>query len=221
MFKKLMIAAISASFLASASFAETNVIGFKISTGNLAASGSETTNQATTVTQKERDADFEMGSIFVERQYETTDKFNITIGLDYVPLTADVASLGGADGHDAKISAGNLFTAYLQPTFMVNDSVSLFGRIGYAHGDLEITEMSRQATTAGTASTDANQDKTLEGVVYGIGAQMNRAFGPFNFIRLEATQTDFDSIKHTNSNSKTLTADAEMELISLSIGKTF
>ena len=222
--KKLIIAAISASFVASAAFADSTNIGFRISSGNLAASGSETTNQASTVTQSERDADFEMGSIFVERQIETNDKFSITIGLDYVPMTASVASLTGGDGTDAKVSAGNLFTAYLQPTFIVNDNVSVFGKVGYASGDLEITNISRQATAAATgdsASTDGPQDKTLEGTMYGIGAQINPASGPIGFIRLEYTQTDFDKISHTNSNSKVLTADAEMELISLSIGKSF
>ena len=57
--------------------------------------------------------------------------------------------------------------------------------------------------------------------MFGIGAQMNIATGAFDFIRLEATQTDFDKISHTNSNSKVLTADAEMQLITLTIGKSF
>ena len=221
MFKRLIIAAISASFVASAAFADSTNVGFRISTGNLAASGTETTNTATNVTQAEKDASFEMGSIFVERQIETTDKFNITVGLDFVPITADIAKLDGGDGFDATVSAGNLLTAYVQPTFNITDTISIFGKVGIAKGDLEISEISRQATTAGTASTDVAQDKKLEGMVYGIGAQMNRAIGPFDFIRLEATQTDFDKITHTNSNSKVLTADAEMELISLSIGKSF
>jgi len=144
--------------------------------------------------------------------------------LDYVPMTASVASLTGGDGTDAKVSAGNLFTAYLQPTFIVNDNFSVFGKVGYASGDLEITNISRQATAAATtdsASTDGAQDKTLEGTMYGIGAQINPVSGPIGFIRLEYTQTDFDKISHTNSNSKKLTADAEMELITLSIGKSF
>jgi len=222
MFKKIIVAAISASFLASAAFADSTNIGFRISSGNLAASGTENTNlSGTDVTQKERDANFEMASFFIERQFETSDKFNIILGLDYVPITAEVASLGGTTGFNAKVSAGNLFTAYLQPTIIVNDNISVFGKVGFASGDLEITEISRQATTAGTASTDVAQDKSLEGTVYGIGAQMNRATGPFDFIRLEVTQTDFDKISHTNSNSKKLTADAEMQLITLSIGKSF
>ena len=219
--KKLIIAALSATFIASVAFADSTNIGFRLSSGNLAASGTETTNSGTTVTQVEKDSNFEMGSIFVERQIENSDKFNMVIGLDYVPMTADVATLGGDTGFNAKVKAGNLFTAYLQPTIIVNDGVSLFGKVGYASGDLEITDIARQATTAGTASTDKAQDKTLEGMVYGIGAQINRAFGPMDFIRLEATKTDFDQIKHTNSNSKVLTADAEMELITLSFGRSF
>ena len=222
MFKKIIIAAISASFLASAAFADSTNIGFRISSGNLAASGTENTNlSGTDVTQKERDANFEMASFFIERQFETSDKFNIILGLDYVPITAEVASLGGTTGFNAKVSAGDLFTAYLQPTIIVNDNISVFGKVGFASGDLEISSIARQATTAGTASTDAAQDKSLEGTMYGIGAQMNRATGPFDFIRLEATQTDFDRITHTNSNAKTLTAKAEMQLITLSIGKSF
>tara|TARA_B110000093_G_C12746035_1_gene316440 strand:- start:1 stop:672 length:672 start_codon:yes stop_codon:yes gene_type:complete len=223
MFKKLIIAAISASFVASAAFADSTNVGFRISTGNLAASGTETTNTATNVTQAEKDANFEMGSIFVERQIETTDKFNITLGLDFVPITADIAKLDGGTGFDATVSAGNLLTAYVQPTFNITDTISIFGKVGLAKGDLQISEISRQATAAGngTASTDVGPEKSLEGMVYGIGAQMNRSFGAFDFVRLEATQTDFDKITHTNSNSKVLTADAEMELISLSIGKSF
>ena len=222
--KKLIIAAISATLFASVASADITNVGIKLSSGNLAASGTETTNSSTTVTQTERDADFEMGSVFVERQIETSDKFNLTIGLDYVPMTAEVASLGGSTGFDATVSAGNLFTAYLQPTFIVNDNVSVFGKVGYASGDLEITNISRQATAAATgdsASTDGPQDKTLEGTMYGIGAQINPASGPIGFIRLEYTQTDFDKISHTNSNSKKLTADAELDLITLSIGKSF
>jgi len=219
MLKKLIITAISASLVASAVFADSTNVGFRISAGNLAASGTENTNlSGTNVTQAEKDADFEMVSIFVERQLETSDKLNIIIGLDYVPLTAEVASLGGSTGFNATVSAGNLFTAYVQPTFIVNDTISIFGKVGFASGDLEITDISRQATTAGTASTDTAQDKGLEGTMFGIGVQKNTAAA---FIRLEATQTDFDTISHTNSNSKKLTADAEMQLISLTIGKSF
>ena len=52
----------------------------------------------------------------------------------------------------------------------------------------------------------------------GLGVQRNLDMG---FLRLEATMTQFDEISHTNSNSKVLKADADMNMISLSVGKTF
>ena len=155
MFKKIIIAAISASFLASAAFADSTNIGVRFSSADLSASGSENTNLAgTDVTQKERDASFEMPSIFVEKQFETNSMLNIAVGLDFVPLTEDVATLGGGDGTDAKVKAGNLITAYIQPSISINESISVFGKIGYAQGDLDINDITRQATAHGTFSTD-------------------------------------------------------------------
>ena len=225
MFKKIMIAAISASFLASAAFADSTNIGVRFSSADLSASGSETTNlTGTNITQKEREASFEMPSIFVERQFETNSMLNIAVGLDFVPLTEDVATLGGGDGTDAKVKAGNLITAYIQPSISFGENISVFGKIGYAQGDLDINDMTRQATaaeTSDTASTDLTTSKSLRGPVLGLGVQFNKDMGPFSFVRLEATRTDFDEINHTNSNGKKLKADAEMELVSLTIGKNF
>ena len=223
MFKKIMIAAISASFLASAAFADSTNIGVRFSSADLSASGSETTNlTGTNITQKEREASFEMPSIFVERQFETNSMLNIAVGLDFVPLTEDVATLGGGDGTDAKVKAGNLITAYIQPSISFGENISVFGKIGYAQGDLEINDITRQTSSHGTAvSTDLTTSKSLRGPVLGLGVQFNKDMGPFSFVRLEATRTDFDEINHTNSNGKKLKADAEMELVSLTIGKNF
>ena len=222
MFKKIIIAAISASFLASAAFADSTNIGVRFSSADLSASGSENTNlSGTDLTQKERDASFEMPSIFIEKQFETGSMFDIAFGLDSVPLTEDVATLGGGDGTDAKIKAGNLITAYIQPSISVTEDISVFGKIGYAQGDLDINDITRQATTAGTASTELKADKKLKGPVLGLGVQFNKDIGPISFVRLEATRTDFDQINHTNSNGKVLKADAEMDLVSLTIGKSF
>ena len=225
MFKKIIIAAISASFLASAAFADSTNIGVRFSSADLSASGSENTNlSGTDLTQKERDASFEMPSIFIEKQFETGSMFDIAFGLDFVPLTEDVATLGGGDGTDAKIKAGNLITAYIQPSISVTEDISVFGKIGYAQGDLDINDITRQATAAETsdsASTELKADKKLKGPVLGLGVQINKDLGPISFVRLEATRTDFDQINHTNSNGKVLKADAEMDLVSLTIGKSF
>ena len=222
MFKKIIIAAISASFLASAAFADSTNIGVRFSSADLSASGSENTNLAgTDLTQKERDASFEMPSIFVEKQFETNSMLNIAVGLDFVPLTEDVATLGGGDGTDAKVKVGNLITAYIQPSISFGGNISVFGKIGYAQGDLDINDITRPATAHGTFSTDLKTSKSLKGPVLGLGVQINKDMGPFSFVRLEATRTDFDQITHTNSNGKVLKADAEMDLVTFTIGKSF
>ena len=229
MFKKLIIAAFSASFVVSAAFADSTNIGVRISAGELSATGSETTDQATTVTQSNQSSDFSLPSIFVERQIDLTSymdsEASVSFGLDYVPLTAELKSVtgeNGGQGVDADIKAGNLFTAYIQPTFSVNEDVSVFAKVGYAQGDLKVSNVTRTTNTDGeTAPTDTGASLTLEGPVYGIGAQLNKDGGVFNFIRIEATRTDFDSVSYTNSNAKVLTADAQMDLITLTIGKSF
>jgi opacity protein-like surface antigen len=231
MLKKIIIAVTSASFLVSAAFADSTNIGVRLSHSMFGASGSETTdsgsiNSGGAAVKHDKDANFTLPSVFVERQIEMNSGFSMGLGLDFVPLTAEIETLGGGDGTDAKIKAGNLVTAYLQPTFAVNETVSVYGKLGYAQGDLDISSITRQAGSASQTgdvqSTDGpSVDKDLEGPVYGLGVQMNNEMGLFSFIRLEASRTDFDEISHTNSNGKVLKADAEMDLITLTIGKSF
>ncbi len=114
--------------------------------------------------------------------------FNVSLGLDFVPLTEEVAKLGGGNGTDATVSAGNLMTAYIQPSFKVNETLSVFAKAGYSQGDLEITNVTRQAQTSvqtgDDQSTDGNQDKNLKGTILGVGVQMNNDLGVFNFFCL-------------------------------------
>ena len=156
--------------------------------------------------------------------YESKNKNipNLAIGLDAVPMTAEVDKLGGGDGFDATVEVGNLMTAYIQPMFNTGGNVSLFLKAGISSADLDITNTSRQATTGATtnnaASTDGDQEKSLDGTMYGAGIQMITGSG---FLRLEGTVTDFDEITHTNSNGKIVKANSELTRISLSFGKSF
>ena len=231
MFKKIIIAAISASFIASAAIADSTNVGVRISAATMSASGSETSDLAgsnsggAVVTQASKEADFQLPSLFVELQFNINGAFSLSLGLDFVPLTEEVDKIGGTTGTSASLKAGNLLTGYIQPTFSVNENISIYGKIGYASGDLEIRDLVRQATVASQtddiASTDVKNDSTLEGPVYGYGVQMNNDSGLISFVRLEVTHTEFDQIKHTNSNGKVLKADPEMDLITFTIGKSF
>jgi hypothetical protein len=224
--KKLTIAFISVIFLAAS--AQADSVGVRISQANMDASGSHTTNSTTAgalggggaAVNASGNADFMVASLFAEKDIELGG-MNMSIGLDVIPFTTEVDKLGGSDGFDATIEVGNLITAYIQPTFDLGD-MSVFAKVGYSQADLDITNISRQATTAGSASTDGNTGKSLEGMMFGAGVQKAVShMGGDGFVRLEATVTDFDEISHTNSNGKVVKADAELTMISLSIGKTF
>jgi outer membrane protein W len=224
--KKILAITAGLIFVATSAFAGSTNVGISITNTTLAASGTETTNSGSTVTQAEKDGSATLASLFVEKEFEIKDKFNVSLGLDFVPMSGEIAKLGGGTGTDVKVEAGKLLTVYVQPTYLVNDKVSLYAKAGYSQGDLDITEISRQATAAqgaygatDSASTDSDQSKDLEGTVLGFGAQIN--MNNDLFVRFDASRTDFDTISHTNSNSKRLTADAEMDRISIVIGKSF
>ena len=224
--KKILTLTASFVMVASSVFAGSTNIGLSVTNAKLSASGTDTVNSAgsggggAASAIAEKDGSATLASIFVERQFETQkDGLSISLGLDFIPMTGEIAKLDGGNGTDAKVEAGKLLTLYVQPTFLINDKVSLYAKAGYAQGDLDITEVTRQATTAGTASTDTDQSKDLKGTVLGFGAQI--AMNNDMFIRFDASRTDFDTINHTNSNTKKLTADAEMDRVSFVIGKSF
>jgi len=216
MIKKITIALFALLLGNAVANADSTNIGLKVSYGTMDASGSHTTNDSATVNAS-GDASFPFGSIFIERQI-STDNMDIALGLDINPTTQEVDKLGGGDGFDATVDMGNLYTAYIQP-MKKSGNVTFFAKLGYSQADIDITNISRQATTAGTASTDGPQSKSLEGPMFGLGIQVDTASS--SFVRLEASRTDFDEISHTNSNGKVVKAEAELDAVSISFGKSF
>jgi len=218
--KKILISTILAAFFAFSASADTN-IGVSISYANMDASGSHTTNSASggsggSAVKASGDANFEMASFFIEKEVDAGG-LSLAIGLDMLPMTTEVDKLGGGDGFDATVEVGNLMTAYIQPMFDAG-AMTLFLKAGVSSVEVDISDISRQTTNAGTASTDSDQNKTVDGTMYGAGIQTELSGG---FIRLEGTVTDFDEISHTNSNGKVVKADSELTRISLSFGKSF
>ena len=224
--KKLTLAVSGLVLLAGAAFADSTNIGAKLSYGNFDASGTETQNLASDPKLKSSgSAKFPFASIFLEREKEFSN-LNVALGLDFIPLTAEIDTLtggGAADGTSAKVEVGNQITLYVQPSKELSNGLKVFGKLGYSRMTVDISEIKRQPVTngSGTASTDKATSKDLDGVMVGLGIEKSVSAGPFDFIRLEASYTDYDSISHTNSNSKKLTADADLTAINLSIGKKF
>tara|TARA_B110000027_G_C16040718_1_gene265252 strand:+ start:29 stop:715 length:687 start_codon:yes stop_codon:yes gene_type:complete len=227
--KKIVISAIIFVMTGFSAFADKTNVGIKITQANMEASGSHTTDAAASnkggaAVKSSGDADFLMGSLFIERQFEDVqNNLDVALGLDIVPFTAEIDRIGGNDGVDATVEIGNLVTAYVQPMFQAGDA-TLFLKLGYAQADLDVTDIRRQAGSAGQTndvqSTDTSTSKSLEGPMYGAGVQF--AMGSvLDVIRLEATLHEFDTISHTNSNGKIVKADAELMQLSVSFVKSF
>ena len=206
--------------------ADTTNVGIKLSYGNFDASGSETqdkagSNAGGTAVSRSGDADFPFASAFIERDFALTN-FNVALGLDYIPLKAEVDTIGGGTGFDAKVEVKDQFTLYVQPSKKLDNGITIFGKLGYSQADLKVSQTARQAGTAGTndtVGTDTGASRDLEGPMIGLGVEKEL---PNNaFVRFEVSYTDYDEISYTNSNGKILKASAELTAAHLSIGKKF
>ena len=229
MIKKLLISASAIGLLANVALADSTNVGVNLSYGKLDASGTEQTDSAgsgtggTVVSSGSGNAKFPYGSIFVERELNMTS-FNIALGIDYVPVSAEVDKLGGGDGTDAKVSLKNYKGIYIQPSKTFGNGMSIFARAGIVRGDLEITDITRQAgggnnQTNDAASTDSKSTQSLKGKTYGLGVEKKYDSGLF--VRASYAKTSYDDLSYTNSNSKTLTAEADLDTFAISIGKKF
>ena len=208
--------------------ADTTNVGIKLSYGNFDASGTETpdsagSNAGGTAVSRSGDADFPFASVFVERDFALTN-FNIALGLDYIPLEAEVESIGGGTGFDAKVEVKDQFTVYIQPSKKLDNGITIFGKLGYSQADLKVSQTARQAQSANqktpdAVGTDTGASRDLEGPMIGLGVE--KEFANKAFVRFEVSYTDYDEISYTNSNGKILKASAELTAAHLSIGKKF
>ena len=68
------------------------------------------------------------------------------------------------------------------------------------------------------SSTDKTVDQSLDGVKLGLGLKKETGFG---FIKLEYSETDYDEISATTTNSTKITADIDTDVLALSVAKSF
>jgi opacity protein-like surface antigen len=231
--KKIIPAALLLTSISSVALADNWNVGASVSYANIDGTASDTqvTGAGVRVAQtrggKSGDADFPFGSIFVEYAKTMNKDLDLIIGLDYVPFKAEIDSQsrtdssleGNADGtavtgvRKAKLELENYATLYLQPTFKVGGGTSVYGKVGYIHGDVKIT-----GSNTATSST-INAKDTLNGYTVGLGVQHN--INKNLFVRLEGNFTAHDDVTATDSKQTTFTADSEMYAGKISIGYSF
>ncbi len=231
--KKIIPTALLLTSISSVALADNWNVGASASYANIDGTASDTqvTGAGVRVAQtrggKSGDADFPFGSIFVEYAKTMNKDLDLIIGLDYVPFKAEIDSVsftdssleGNADGtsvtgvRKAKLELENYATLYLQPTFKVGGGTSVYGKVGYIHGDVKIT-----GSNTATSST-INAKDTLNGYTIGLGVQHN--INKNLFVRLEGNYTDHDTVTATDNKQTTFTADSEMYAGKISIGYSF
>jgi opacity protein-like surface antigen len=231
--KKIIPAALLLTSISSVALADNWNVGASASYANIDGTASDTqlTGAGVRVAQtrggKSGDADFPFGSIFVEYAKTMNKDLDLIIGLDYVPFKAEIDSKSFTDSsietsttavpvtgvRTAKLELENYATLYLQPTFKVGGGTSVYGKVGYIHGDVKIT-----GSNTATSST-INAKDTLNGYTVGLGVQHN--INKNVFVRLEGSFTAHDDVTATDSKSTTFTADSEMYAGKISIGYSF
>ena len=218
--KKLVLSILFLFGLVTNSYA-TGSVGFTISNAEVNSSvKDDIDSNGTTDTTKSLSNDVTFASIFFEKAVSE----NLSVGLDFIPFEAEFesrsttqSSLKDKDSSETSgTNKGNAdvsrhLTFYIQPQKEIRDGLKVFGTLGLVRADVESSVVS-------VSSTNKTVDQSLDGTKLGLGLKKETGFG---FIKLEYSETDYDTIEATTSNTTKVTADIDTEILALSVAKNF
>ena len=218
--KKLVLSILFLLGLVSNSYA-TGSVGFTISDADVKSTvKDDIDSNGTTNTTKNISNDVTFASIFFEKAVND----NLSVGIDFIPFEAEFESRSttqssikekgsstttGTNKGTADVSRH--FTFYLQPQKEIRNGLKVFGTLGLVRADVESKVQS-------ISSTNKTVDQSLDGTKLGIGLKKETGFG---FIKLEYSETDYDDISATTSNSTKVTADIDTDILALSVARSF
>ena len=221
--KTLLATTILATSFSTAALSQISV-GISAAYGQMEAEGTET--NVTAKAKKSGDANFPFASIFAEYNVVVDKSWSMILGLDYIPISTEIEDISKSDTNlgttaggtttgtkKAKLELENHATLYLQPTYSLGGGLSVFGKVGYSHADLQVT-----SSNTSTSST-LNKKDDLEGYLVGFGVQKN--INKNTFVRFEANYTDYDTVTYTDTNNTKFTAEPELYSAKISIGYSF
>ena len=219
--KKLVLSILFLLSFVTASYAQVSV-GLTVSMADVQSDLSDDIdNNGSTDTTKSISNDVAFGSIFFEKAINE----NMSVGVDFIPFEAefdsrsttqsslkaktDGAATSGTNKGTADVSKH--LTFYLQPQREIRDGLKVFGTLGLVKADVESLVQS-------VSSTDKTVEQSLDGMKLGLGLKKETGIG---FIKLEYSQTDYDDVSVTTSNSTKVTADIDTNILALSVAKSF
>ena len=181
-------------------------------------------NNGSVDTTKSFDDSVTVPAIFVEKNF---DAFfgNLALGVSYIPFEADIdkrsitqSELGDEDDsastgtNSVEGTVSDHMTIYFQPGYMIDDNTMLYGTFGFASAT--VNGKSKSIT-----HTNINKDVDLDGTKVGVG--IKKVFDSGLFVKADYSETSYDTISFTTSNSTKATADLDNTAMALSIGKQF
>ena len=218
--KKLVLSILFMLGLVTNSYADRSV-GFTISNADVNSGVSDDIDSnGTTNTTRNLSNEVTFGSIFFEKALND----NMSVGLDFIPFEAEFESRStsqssikekgsstttGTNKGTADVS--NHLTFYIQPQKEIRSGLKVFGTLGLVKADVE-------SVVTSISSTNKTVDQSLDGTKLGIGLKKETGFG---FIKLEYSETDYDEVSVTTSNSTKVSADIDTDVLALSVAKSF
>jgi hypothetical protein len=103
------------------------------------------------------------------------------------------------------------YTIYVAPTYVVGNNAALYAKLGYSKADINVN------ATGGAALTTKPSD--LEGWTYAIGSKTLLTNNVY--VGVEASVTDYDSIRAVRSSGVNINADAKVAQGTITLGYKF
>ena len=222
--KKIVLTALSVMFLTTSAYAVS--VGLSGTALYYDASGTETTKSSGEENNKSDSGVAPIPSFFIETDLATGG----IVGLDFVPLSANVADFDNArtdtDTDDASDTAGNnkgdvnfknLVTLYVEQPMDIGGVEGSFVKYGISRVTIETDE------TVATGSTYG--DENVMGLMVGVGQKRDLANGSFMKVEAQVSRfqgatfegsADSDSVKNSIELDDFTTAG-----IKVSVGKSF
>tara|TARA_Y100000992_G_scaffold289654_1_gene244404 strand:+ start:61 stop:711 length:651 start_codon:yes stop_codon:yes gene_type:complete len=215
--KRLIILLVSSLFAFSIANADTR-IGISGALTQLETSGTETRKANSTKSSKTIEEDVFVPSIFAEY----VSDYGIALGVDYIPVEAELGSGTGAND-DAETTGANKasaeITGHLTLYALVPMGDTFYLKAGYAMTSIDTTETLATGTAYG--------NETVNGYTVGVGLAQETDNG--GFWRIEGTYSDYEDADFNGtllteaSASVRNKVNAELEAVAVrfSVGKQF
>jgi len=224
--KKLFATTLSVLLLSISSAFAGMGMGVTLSSNSLDTDAKEDVDSNTTIDATKSVTDkFMAASIFAEYTLDS-DAYVISVGIDYVPMDADIdkrtttqSSIAGKSAAGSATTGTNSvegtisqhMTFYVQPGIKMTEATTFYGTLGYSTADVE-------GKNSSLSSTNITSGRDLEGRKIGIGLRHQR--GDY-FFKVDYSSTDYNTVGWQTDNGTTGMADLDNKALALSMGKSF